>query len=98
MRSNPNGDHSRRTKNPISAIETGQMRPDMKYLLVPIGEIDPVTHSRVLVNNTIKKDTSRPLRQRTFRSTLMEVSTAANHASAYESSAFVRRGYLIKYS
>ena len=99
VRSNRNGDHSRRTQNPISAIETGQMRTDMNNLVVVIGEIDPVIHSRVLINNPVKKMHHTLLRQRTFNSTLMEVSTAANHVSAYElSSVFVRRGYFIKYS
>ena len=85
-----------RTKNPIPPVETSQMRANMKNFAIIIGKIDPVTHSRSLVKK-YHQATSSWYEQPTFMSTSIEVFTAANHASAYES-LFVRRAYLIKYS
>ena len=47
-----NGHYAAKTKNKISAVETRQMRADMKYLIVMIGEVNPVAYSRGLLKRT----------------------------------------------
>ena len=50
-----NGHYAAKTKNKISAVETRQMRADMKYLIVMIGEVNPVAYSRGLEKRTIRR-------------------------------------------